>query len=57
MMTWVISLACGAAVLVVATAFVFAIVWSVEKLAVKDGRRADARAYRIIKWLDKNTAD
>jgi hypothetical protein len=30
-MVWLISLAYGAAVLVVATAFVFAIIWSVEK--------------------------
>jgi hypothetical protein len=31
-MVWLISLAYGAGVLVVATALVFAIIWSVEKL-------------------------
>jgi hypothetical protein len=50
-MVWLISLAYGAAVLVVATALVLAIIWSVEKLAVKDRPRANVRTYRLMKWL------
>jgi hypothetical protein len=50
-MVWLISLAYGAAVLVVATALVFAIIWSVEKLAVKDRHRPHVRTYRLMKWL------
>jgi hypothetical protein len=56
-MIWLISLAYGAAVLVVVTALVFAIIWSVEKLAVKNGRREHARAYRLIRWLGRDIAD
>jgi hypothetical protein len=47
-MVWLISLAYGAAVLVVATAFVFAIIWSVEKLAVEHSRREHARVHRLL---------
>ena len=50
-MVWLISLAYGAAVLVVATVLVLAIIWSVEKLAVKDRHRAHVRTYRLMKWL------
>jgi hypothetical protein len=50
-MVWLISVAYGAAVLVVATASVLAIVWSVEKLAVKDSHRARVRTHRLMKWL------
>jgi hypothetical protein len=50
-MIWLVSLAYGAAVLVVATALVLAIIWSVEKLAVKDRHRAHVRTYRLMKWL------
>jgi hypothetical protein len=56
-MIWLVSLAYGAAVLVVVTALVFAIIWSVEKLAVKNGRREHARAYRLIRWLGRDIAD
>jgi hypothetical protein len=41
-MIWLISLAYGAAVLVVATALVFAIIWSVEKLAKRPPSRPRA---------------
>jgi hypothetical protein len=50
-MVWLISLAYGAAVLVVATALVCAIVWSVEKVAVKDRHRPHMRTHRLSKWL------
>jgi hypothetical protein len=50
-MIWLVSPAYGAAVLVVATALVFLIIWLVEKLAVKDRRRAHARIYWLIRWL------
>ena len=55
-MVWLISLACGAAVLVVTTALVIAVVWSVEKFAVR--RREYGRTYRLIRWLGhKGSAD
>jgi hypothetical protein len=50
-MFWVISLIYGVAVMAVATALVFAIVWLVEKLAVNRGRRDYRRKYRLVKWL------
>jgi uncharacterized membrane protein YsdA (DUF1294 family) len=57
-MIWLVSLAYGAAVLVVATALVFLIIWLVEKLAVKDRRRAHARTNWLIRWLgSKGSAD
>jgi hypothetical protein len=56
-MIWLMSLAYGIAVLI-ATAFVFVIIWSVEKLAIKQGRRDHARTYRLTRWLRfKSNAD
>jgi hypothetical protein len=50
-------MAYGAAVLVLATALVFAIMWSVERLAAKDGRRGHARPTGLIRWLGRDCAD
>ncbi len=38
-MIWLISLAYGVAVMAVAAALVFAIVWLVERLAIRGARR------------------
>ena len=48
-MFWVISLAYGIAVMAIASALDFGIIWSVERFAKREGRRHHWRAMHT--WL------
>ena len=51
-MFWIISLAYGIAVMAIASALAFGIIWLVDKFAERGVRRNRRRAMPLIRWLE-----